>query len=274
MNPTYSVPQTGIDERSERRLNAQHYGIKDFFGVNNCGAPWPTHPKPILEIGSGNGVWAREVCEQLPEAEVVGVDIVDGLRSKPPNFTFRLLNLVKDPWPFSPGSFDIVHCRYVTMHIPNCKQLLDNAIEATAPGGILMFEDQDQQLRAEGKPVSYPAVLAFTIFRGYCESCGVNPRPGALLAPMIIASGQFSETHETIVPAPMGPWTEDKKLHVIGEGMRTGIIEAARAFSPKVYEFGMTKSIVEGMVRELENPENKIYANEYLVWARKKPDHL
>ncbi|EJU03998.1 S-adenosyl-L-methionine-dependent methyltransferase [Dacryopinax primogenitus] len=265
----YTLPSSK-DEIEDWRLNVQHYGIKDYFGGNNCGAAWPVHPKKILEIGSGNGVWAREVCEQFPEAEVVGVDMIDGVKNKPSNLTFQLLNFVKDAWPFAPGSFDIVHCRFVAMHIPNFEKLLDKAIEATAPGGILMFEDQDQELRAEGKPVPHPAHLGFAIFHGFCDTVNVNPRPGPLFAPLIMASRQFAETHETVVPAPVAAWSEDKKLHAIGESIRHGITGSARGLNEKLFQYGMTKDIVEGMIKEIENPKNKLYMDQYFVWARKK----
>ncbi|EJU03997.1 S-adenosyl-L-methionine-dependent methyltransferase [Dacryopinax primogenitus] len=269
----YSL-MSGVDKREEERLNAQHYGIKDYFGGNNCGAPWPAHPKKILEIGCGHGVWAREVCEQFPEAQVVGVDIVDAVKNRPSNFSFQRLNVIKDTWPFPLGSFDIVHCRFVALHVQNFKTLVERAIEATAPGGILMFEDQDQQLRADGKPLPYPAHYAFSVFHSFGHMAGVDSYAAPLIAPIILGTRQFDELHQEIVPAPMGPWTDNPKLHAIGEGIRTGLIEGAKTLNPVLFEYGMTQDNIDGVVKAMENSEHRLYMDQYFIWARKKSSRL
>jgi len=266
----YFLP-SAIEVAEQQRLNAQHYGIKAYFGGNNAGAKWPENPKKILEISVGSGVWATEVAEQFPGAEVIGVDIVDPkLQKKPPNFTFQHLNVVKDPWPFPSNAFDIIHCRFLTMHIPHYRDVLDRAIESTAPGGIVMFEDVDLTFRSDVKPVPSPVALWTAIFDGWTDTVGVNPRPGPEFAPYFLASRKFSETHETVIPVPHGGWSDDEKLRLIGQGMHTGFIDGARAANDRVFQFGMTTEIVERMLKEVMNKENKLYFNVHFVWARKK----
>ncbi|KZO90766.1 S-adenosyl-L-methionine-dependent methyltransferase [Calocera viscosa TUFC12733] len=266
----YTLP-AGTDADEWHRLNAQHYGIKSYWGGNNAGAQWPENPKKILEISVGSGVWALEVAEQFPGAEVVGVDIVEPkLERKPTNFTFKMLNVVKDPWPFASDTFDIVHCRFLTMHIPEFHKLLEKAIDATAPGGILMFEDPDLGVKSDTKPVPTAAQLFFAIYHGCCESVGVDARPGPKFASIIRGSRKCSEIHETLVSVPMGDWTEDKRLHGIGLGMQAGLIEGARGQNPRMFQFGMTREIVEGMVKEVQKNENQLYYDLYFVWARKR----
>ncbi|EJU03984.1 S-adenosyl-L-methionine-dependent methyltransferase, partial [Dacryopinax primogenitus] len=110
--------------------------------------------KRILDIGVGSGGWAVEVAELFPEAEMIGVDIVESkIENGPPNFTFRFLNVVKDEWPFPLNTFDIVHCRFLLMHTPNFEIVLNKAIDIVAPEGILMAVDPANRFEAEGKPV-------------------------------------------------------------------------------------------------------------------------
>jgi len=188
----------------------------------------------------------------------------------PSNFSFQLLNVVKDPWPFASDTFDIVHCRLLAMHIPQFRELIDKAIDATAPGGILMFEDTDLDLKSDSNPVPPEAKLSFKVYHAYCATIGVDAQPGPKFAPHIIASKKFIETHETVVPAPMGEWSNDDKLRSIGLGMQHGVLDAAQALHARLFQFGMTKKVIDDMTREALNGDNRLYMDMYFVWARKK----
>ncbi|EJU03996.1 hypothetical protein DACRYDRAFT_114435 [Dacryopinax primogenitus] len=243
----------GTDQDERHRLNAQHYGIKAYFGGNHHSAHWPANPRKILDIGVGTGAWATEIAEEFPMAEVVGVDITEPYLGKiPPNFTFKCLNVLTDPWSLATGTFDVVNCRFPLMHVPNFGTVLDKAIEV----------------------VPLKASRFFDVYWSYCKTRGVLPGTGPLLAPRISASKKFSEVHELVVPACMSPWPKDERLHAIGEGMRTGMIAAARSFIVKLQEFGLTNEIVEDMIEEALNPDNKMYVDLYFVWARKKVYNL
>lgn len=51
--------------------------------------------------------------------------------------------------PFPSGSFDLVHCRGVLMHIPDWGRALDNLCAAVRPGGsIIIIENNDRSLFA------------------------------------------------------------------------------------------------------------------------------
>lgn len=264
----YTLPN---DDAESKRLNGQHNGIRTYFGGNNAGAKWPANPRKILEIGSGNGQWAMEVAYQFPNAEVIGIDI-SPVKSEhqPPNCKFQIINFVKEPWPFGPDEFDIVHCRLTTVHIQYFKALMDKAIESTAPGGIMMFEDVDSDFTSELEPVP-PSIDNFMdIYRSFFSSNQVDPRPGQQLAPYITASKKFSETHEHVIPAPMGAWTRDNELNDVGIAMRDALVGAGQSQHERLFKFGMTKEIVDEWAKAMNTPENKLYIPFYFVWARKK----
>ncbi|KZT56692.1 S-adenosyl-L-methionine-dependent methyltransferase [Calocera cornea HHB12733] len=266
----YSLP-SGTDESEWHRLNAQHYGLKAYWRGNNAGAKWPENPKKILEISLGSGVWAMEVAEQFPGTEVVGVDIVEPrMKRSPPNFSFHRLNVVTDTWPFAPETFDIIHCRFLCMHIPEFQALVKKAIDATKPGGIVMFEDPDLAIKSDYRPVPAQVALFFAVYHGFHEFNGVDARPGPKFAPLFKASQKFSEIHETAVSLPMGDWTEDQALNSAGMGMRSGLVDGARGQSPRMFQFGMTREIVEGMCQEVLKKDNKLHYDMYFVWGRKR----
>lgn len=97
-----------------RRLNTT--GSPSF---HQYGAP-PLH---VLDLGCGQGTWAREAATAWAEAgtKVVGFDLVDLISSKSkslPNLSFQRGNFVAFPLPFSDDTFDLVRLSNLTEAIP------------------------------------------------------------------------------------------------------------------------------------------------------------
>jgi SAM-dependent methyltransferase len=101
-------------------------------------------PGRILDVGSGPGYWAHEMCAIFPQAYVVGLDIDPTQRpgEKPPNYHFIRASLL-DPLPFADNTFDYVHARLVMSSLP-AKQvpaIMAELVWVTAPGGWLEIAD-------------------------------------------------------------------------------------------------------------------------------------
>ena len=66
------------------RWDIQHDAIRAAMGGNYI-APL-TNPRGILDVGAGTGQWAYELCEEFPDAIVVGLDLVPGKPGAPARF--------------------------------------------------------------------------------------------------------------------------------------------------------------------------------------------
>ncbi|RKP25352.1 S-adenosyl-L-methionine-dependent methyltransferase [Syncephalis pseudoplumigaleata] len=105
------------------------HGILHYILKRNYLAPIHK-PRAILDVGTGTGIWVREMATLFPKARVVGLDALDLIRwnGMPKNATFHFADLAQG-LPFPDGSFDYVHYRtsYTHLlhngHMPACREL-------------------------------------------------------------------------------------------------------------------------------------------------------
>jgi tRNA G46 methylase TrmB len=74
------------DAEERGRLDLQHQMVCLTFNglypapaeVERVLAPRMDGPRPkVLDVGTGSGIWAIEMAEQFPHADVTGIDIVE-----------------------------------------------------------------------------------------------------------------------------------------------------------------------------------------------------
>jgi SAM-dependent methyltransferase len=116
------------------RLDLQHYALREAIGRNYL-APIGS-PTRILDVGSGSGRWAFDMCEAFPDAEVHGLDLVSGPAEVPANYVHVKADLLKG-LPFMTGEFDFVHQRYLGLGIPVSRWpgVVAELVRVTRPGG-------------------------------------------------------------------------------------------------------------------------------------------
>ena len=85
-------------------------------------------PQRILDCGSGTGIWAIEIGEKFPNAEVIGVDISANTPDfVPPNVRFEIDD-VEDQWTWG-APFDYIHSRYMTGGIKDWRKYVGQCFE-------------------------------------------------------------------------------------------------------------------------------------------------
>jgi SAM-dependent methyltransferase len=116
------------------RLDLQHYAFREALGANHL-APIG-RPRSILDAGAGTGQWAFELCEEFPEAQVVGLDLVPGKPRHPPGYRAVRSNLLAG-LPFVGDAFDFVHQRLLFLAVPVTAwpALIQDLVRVTRPGG-------------------------------------------------------------------------------------------------------------------------------------------
>ncbi|MEV6212713.1 class I SAM-dependent methyltransferase [Kitasatospora sp. NPDC051914] len=94
-----------------------------------------------LEVGAGTGTVARWLAEEVGVAEVLAVD--RDVRFLEPHAGGTLHTLAADVTApdFDPGRFDLVHARFVLMHLPEHRQVAARLAGLLRPGGHLVLGD-------------------------------------------------------------------------------------------------------------------------------------
>jgi ubiquinone/menaquinone biosynthesis C-methylase UbiE len=116
------------------RLDIQHYALKEAVGANYL-AP-VVEPSRVLDVGCGTGQWGFEVCQQFPQALIVGFDLASGKLGWPPRYRLVKGNLLQG-LPFAADQFDFVHQRLLVSGVPvaSWPSVVAELVRVTKPGG-------------------------------------------------------------------------------------------------------------------------------------------
>jgi ubiquinone/menaquinone biosynthesis C-methylase UbiE len=104
-------------------------------------------PFRILDVGCGTGLFAARIREALPNAEVVGIDLVTGMLAEGRRRWEYLAPEVmpvrgdSERLPFASGSFDFVTCANSFHHYPHQDRAVQEMQRVLRPGGRLMIID-------------------------------------------------------------------------------------------------------------------------------------
>ncbi|KAG8943075.1 hypothetical protein FRC04_003221 [Tulasnella sp. 424] len=144
--PMYSLP---TDAKEHNRLDYQHEMIKHLLGdsiypnpdvVKNALSLDADSTPNIVDIGTGSGVWAIEMAEQFPHANVLGCDIVlpnHPSDAVPSNCRFEFLDVNKDMNKLQP-IFNVVHWRLVEPATSDSDHFFYDVARILRPGGVLI----------------------------------------------------------------------------------------------------------------------------------------
>ncbi|KAJ3801110.1 S-adenosyl-L-methionine-dependent methyltransferase [Lentinula aff. detonsa] len=265
----YPLPTSsrGVERR---RLDDMHHGIARYLKQLTF-APIE-NPSRILELGSGTGAWSVEAARTFPSAEVIAADMspLPETLNTLPNLTFKQMNFL-EPFPFRPETFDVVHMRFVLMHLPQPDNYIHRLASLLRPGGWLLLEDVNHTLLDANRPIG-PGVQA--LYRGYREHMhnqGVDPGVGARLKNMLETSKKFSEVNEIVIPCYMNPnSTEDLALQELGQILKYSIDGVYVGIMDKVGPTGgITPEILRGWRKEVNDPERDLRIDMHLTWSRK-----
>jgi SAM-dependent methyltransferase len=102
--------------------------------------------KRVLDIGSGAGGAALLLARELAASSVIGIDIVPALIARARKLTssadrVRFELVEPGPFPFEPGSFDIVFTKDALLHFPDKDQAFAEIYRVLVPDGAFIGSD-------------------------------------------------------------------------------------------------------------------------------------
>jgi SAM-dependent methyltransferase len=116
------------------RLDVQHYALQAAVGKPYL-APIERAGR-ALDVGTGSGQWAFDLCTAFPDALVVGLDLVPGKQERPQGYRWVRANLLAG-LPFRDASFDFVYQRFLASGVPVAAwpAAVAELVRVTRPGG-------------------------------------------------------------------------------------------------------------------------------------------
>jgi len=164
---TYMLPRHPAEVD---RLDVQHYALLEVLGRNFL-APteWPSR---ILDVGSGTGQWAYDLCRQFPRALVTGLDVERSKPGAPANYRFVQANLLRGV-PFVGDSFDFVHQRLMAISaipVDSWPAVVADLVRVTAPAGWVELVE----IRADVHPAGPATARLMELTRKVGRSFGID----------------------------------------------------------------------------------------------------
>ncbi|OBT66184.1 hypothetical protein VE03_05118 [Pseudogymnoascus sp. 23342-1-I1] len=272
----YGMP---IDGDELDRIDMKHRMYSMLLDEELFLSPIGSNPHRVLDLGTGSGIWAIELADQFPSADVLGVDIApiqpDWL---PPNCHFEIDD-VEEEFTYR-HKFDFIHSRDFLFSIKDWPRLVGQCYQHLAPGGYLELQcllpvpncDDDSAPSDSGVPIFSTKVIEASEIVGW-----------SLLEPNNFAKylreAGFVNVVEKRYKVPTGPWPLSKKMKLIGAFEMQSLLQGASAFSLMAFSkaFGWSKEETEvflvALRRDVKNLRYHTYY-EFIVAYGQRPEDV
>lgn len=137
------------DEKEQDRMDMQYRAMNLAIGDRHFLAP-VKEPQRIIDLGTGTGIWAMEVADQFPGAEVIGTDL-SPIQPQwvPPNVKFEVDD-VEDDWTWPADHFDYIHERLLFAGcVADFPKLFQQAYKHCKPGGYFEVQEMHVDLKSD-----------------------------------------------------------------------------------------------------------------------------
>ncbi|KAH7027964.1 S-adenosyl-L-methionine-dependent methyltransferase [Microdochium trichocladiopsis] len=235
----------------------------------------------VLDLGTGTGLWAMDMGDHYPHAEIIGVDISPIQPTLVPENVMFLVADMEQDFDGEDESYDFIHARHTLECVVDPAGLLSKIYRLLKPGGYVEFHGNDHipQVDDDGTlpPNTSYAVRELTqlVAEGVKRYSKTEYDIIAQAGPLVAAAGFESVTSE-MRKLPLGLWPQDLRMHTCGfhalssfmRGMR-GL--CARTLGPE--GLGWTAPQIEAFLttvrRDAVDPRFHAWFPYHVVYARK-----
>ncbi|KAK4157009.1 hypothetical protein C8A00DRAFT_30102 [Chaetomidium leptoderma] len=243
----YNFPNDDVEQQRE---DMKHAMVKMLCGGQLFFAPIGDQPHEILDVGTGTGIWAIEMGDLFPNANVLGIDL-SPIQPEwvPPNVRF-MVDDVESPWLHPRNYFDYIHSRHTVMAIKDWPKLMRRTLEHLRPGGWFEMQEAHHMPISANKsmPADHPVAQYWSLIHEGLGNLGVNFHAAAdgRLAAQMRDCG-FVNVTERVLQIPIGTWAKNKVLKTVGLYWRTILSDGIQAIAlgPLTRGCGWTREQVE-----------------------------
>ncbi|RKK88828.1 hypothetical protein BFJ71_g12772 [Fusarium oxysporum] len=275
----FSADRAPNDEKQLEALDLIHHWLTLMLDDKLFLPPIGDNPQKILDIGTGTGIWAINVADEYPSANVIATDITPTQPSfVPPNVEFQIDDAQLE-WTFEPESFDFIHIRYLQGTIGDWDRLYGQMYKALKPGGWFQHIEPDLQMLSQNPEIKVDDEHIFTrwakVFTQVGETIGCTfDFSNGRLSTLAKDAGFVSVTPQTH-KIPIGRWPKDKKKKELGTFVGLSFSQALDGFvklplceilkwSPEEMQLFAAE-----MRKILMNPKTQAFGHVFSVYGQK-----
>jgi ubiquinone/menaquinone biosynthesis C-methylase UbiE len=210
---TYAFPN---DEDELDRMDLENHLWKLLLDGATHLAPL-RDPHKILDLGTGTGIWAIDMAQRYPGAQVIGTDLSPVQPVVvPANCDFEVDDFNLD-WTWADNSIDFIHGRLLLASVEDYSKLFERAFAAIKPGGFMEMHEIDPGSYSDDGTLA-PDSNAAKWGDLFKEGCAKAGRP---ILPVhdyqnLMRNAGFVNIREKAMKRPHNTWAKDKRLKRIG----------------------------------------------------------
>ena len=229
----------------------------------------------VLDLGTGTGIWAIEVADEYPSAEVLGIDLSPIQQNwVPPNCRFEV-NDFELEWEYK-KPFDFIHSRNLGGSVRDFPQFLTRIKDNLNNSGWVEITDfvaqplsDDDSLEKAPNTVYWCKLLdeASTQFGKQLNIAPFYKR-------WMIEAG-FKNVKEEVYKIPYNPWPKDPRMKEIGRYQQPNMVESLESYTMALFTrvLGWTPEEIYAFLpkvrKELEDRSIHLYTKFIYVYGQK-----
>ncbi|KAL1953628.1 hypothetical protein VTO42DRAFT_2414 [Malbranchea cinnamomea] len=270
--PDYFFPN---DEIEQDRLDIIHHMTDLVLEGRLFLAPIDSNPHRILDLGTGTGIWAIDVGDMYPSAEVLGNDLSPIQPNMVPQNVIFEVDDMEEEWTYS-TPFDFIHGRYLATAIRDWPRLMLQTFIHLRPGGWAEFCDYDFRYKCDDGTLTPDLAMVQNdiLVIEAADRLGRTACPGPHLKGWMEQAG-FTNITEKCYKLPIGPWPRDPRMKEIGSWNQLQFLQGAEAWSMTLLmqAYGWTAEQVQAQVAQVRNDAQNMrihaYYLMYVVYGQK-----
>ncbi|KND90828.1 hypothetical protein TOPH_04636 [Tolypocladium ophioglossoides CBS 100239] len=269
------------DAQEQERLDLQHHIWRLLLGGRLYTAPLPppeTAPSlRILDLGTGTGIWAIDMADEFPSADVSGVDLSPIQPEWVPNNCRFHVDDYEDQWTCRDNErFDYTHGRALSGTSSDWARFYKQVMENLVPGGLVemqeydawIFSDDDSCNRAPWTMEWVDKLDAASKMYGKQINVARHHKQ------WMIDAG-FEDVQEVVRRIPIGPWAKDPVLKELGRfeliHMQMSVDSHTPALFTRVLNYSSEQAqvLMAGVKREFRNRDLRLITSFRFITGRR-----